>query len=390
MPFQIVPGFQRYEINPRGVIRNHHNKNKLFVRFPEKDYPCVTLTNDDGKRSAQKIHRLVALTFLGAPTGNVVNHIDGNRANFDLTNLEWVTQKENVKHAVHSGIRRMTTVQIKNEFTDAIEVYPSVAEASRQLRCSQHHMHYLIRTAKSWCGLQITATSGRQLANQESFELEEWRLNPNHPAYEISSLGRVRRASTHVIRKLTLSVSGYMTVSLSKELKQVHRLVGETFLTKPDPTADVIDHRNRNRCDNRVENLEWVSTKQNSERGSGRAVKQLSLTGELIREWVTIAAAANHLSIEASSIGAAATGRIKTSGGFRWEYVSSEAAFPHRTNNANKQGILQLTLSGSIIRSWDSISEVVKNNESIKRSTLLKRMKWAEPLEGFLWKRVTK
>jgi len=59
----------------------------------------------DGKTCRKSVHRLVAKAFLGDPPENsVVNHIDGNKQNNSVANLEYVTQSENVVHAYKLGL----------------------------------------------------------------------------------------------------------------------------------------------------------------------------------------------------------------------------------------------------------------------------------------------
>ena len=67
-------------------------------------YRMVTLTRD-GKPKGFLVHRLVALTYLDNPDGKPeVNHIDGDRENNALSNLEWVTPSENMRHAIDIGL----------------------------------------------------------------------------------------------------------------------------------------------------------------------------------------------------------------------------------------------------------------------------------------------
>jgi hypothetical protein len=74
----------------------------------------VVLIN--GQRRTCLVSRLVALAFLPNPEQKpYVNHIDGNRANNKLENLEWVTAEENTRHAMKHGLFNPTANGLKNK-----------------------------------------------------------------------------------------------------------------------------------------------------------------------------------------------------------------------------------------------------------------------------------
>ena len=96
--------------------------------------------------------------------------------------------------------------------------------------------------------------------------MEEWRVIEKHMNYEISNQGRVRHIKKQNILAQHL-YQGYYKVKLCQDGKDrtwyVHRLVAETFIPNPD-NKPTIDHINRNRNDNRVENLRWATRYEQS------------------------------------------------------------------------------------------------------------------------------
>jgi hypothetical protein len=102
-----ITGYEElYEISSHGEVRSLHKRNLgniLKVWDNNRGYLFCSLYKN-GNTTNQDIHRIVAEHFIMRPNCNlVVNHIDGNKHNNNVINLEWITQKENVNHAVGLG-----------------------------------------------------------------------------------------------------------------------------------------------------------------------------------------------------------------------------------------------------------------------------------------------
>lgn len=121
MKFLPVVGWEgMYQVNevgdvisiPRVITRRNGTRQKFkgghLKRFLNSAGYCVVRLSDasNGRRLTARVHRLVAEAFLPNPYDKPeVNHMDGDKSNPKLTNLEWVTSHENRQHAWDTGLR---------------------------------------------------------------------------------------------------------------------------------------------------------------------------------------------------------------------------------------------------------------------------------------------
>lgn len=112
--------FPNYQVSNLGRVRNLITNNILKGGLIQ-DYKRVTLSNDTIKTS-KKVHCLVAIEFLGYifnAKDSVINHIDGDKTNNKLDNLEVVTQRENVSECFKSNKSKNTSKYIGVNFHKA-------------------------------------------------------------------------------------------------------------------------------------------------------------------------------------------------------------------------------------------------------------------------------
>ena len=99
--------------------------------------------------------------------------------------------------------------------------------------------------------------------------------------YEVSNLGRVRKAKTGKLMKQYSNGDGYLKVDFMKDGKKVklyvHRLVAKAFVANDDPTTKTIcNHLDENSLNNRADNLEWTTFKGNLNYGTAKERKEIT------------------------------------------------------------------------------------------------------------------
>jgi hypothetical protein len=110
------PDMSKYEFSNFGNFRNIET-GKDLKKSLYKGYVRTMLYNDKlGVRKGVKLHRIVAMLFLDPVEGKFdVNHKDGNKSNNHYTNLEWVTNQENIQHSIETGLRKRSPAQKLSE-----------------------------------------------------------------------------------------------------------------------------------------------------------------------------------------------------------------------------------------------------------------------------------
>lgn len=100
-----VPPFPMYDASTLGRIRNREQGHILQFWTNRYGYSQVLLSRD-GQKKQVSVHRAVAEAFLGPAGGMTVNHRDGNKLHNAITNLEYMTNAENIEHASINGFLR--------------------------------------------------------------------------------------------------------------------------------------------------------------------------------------------------------------------------------------------------------------------------------------------
>lgn len=122
-----------------------------------RGYETVGLTKN-GKQKTKPVHRIIAEAFIPNPENKEeVNHLDGDKLNNKLSNLEWVTKSENSLHAFKLGLRKTTdggtsrkVAQICPHTNDVLATYPSLRNLDKNttylrkevsIACRKHKLY---------------------------------------------------------------------------------------------------------------------------------------------------------------------------------------------------------------------------------------------------------
>ena len=151
-----------------------------------------------------------------------------------------------------------------------------------------------------------------------------------YDGYEVSNYGKVRSLNynrTGKVQELKpcKDRNGYLTVVLCQKDKQrsflVHRLVACTYIPNPE-NKPTVNHINENKEDNRVENLEWATMKEQVQHGTSlerRSKKVLCVeTGVIYDSTMEVE---RQTGLSHGNISKCCKGKYKTCGGYHWEYV---------------------------------------------------------------------
>lgn len=128
------PGDSDIYVSSTGVImsKKRGNWKRLKGSKNNRGYSIVGV----GHSNPKYVHRLVAETFLDPPKDGQtqVNHLDGDKSNNNVENLEWCTPSENDRHAFRTGLKKPSPgKRIQIQIVETGEIYESEAECARAI-----------------------------------------------------------------------------------------------------------------------------------------------------------------------------------------------------------------------------------------------------------------
>ena len=116
-----IKKYPGYFVNKDGLVFSSKTNKFLKFSYDQQGYQRVGLYIGNYKTKTIKVHRLIAETFIENPLNKKdVNHIDGKKSNNSVSNLEWCTRSENIKHAFNNGLKIISDKQ-KERFSKMVK-----------------------------------------------------------------------------------------------------------------------------------------------------------------------------------------------------------------------------------------------------------------------------
>ena len=171
--------------------------------------------------------------------------------------------------------------------------------------------------------------------------MEQWKAISGYEGiYEVSDLGRVKslKYGKEKILKPQKTIGGYLHVDLCKDGKcksiTVHRLVAEAFIPNQN-NLETVNHKDEDKTNNIVSNLEWMSLKDNinygthnkrasetqiNDKNKSKSVQMFDRQGNLLAAFPSTHEANRKTGIHQGSISSCCLGKLKSAGGYVWKY----------------------------------------------------------------------
>lgn len=325
----------RYEFSSDGRVRRVGKTEPLKTFADASGHTLFARVDEPNKTRTRKLGLAVCTAFHGPRPSkkHVTTHLDGDHGNNCPDNLAWRTTAETVALYQRKGQRRVRQLGL-----DGVEI-----RTFDSLKSASVHSGARVTSIQSCCAGRNKTSCGFRWQYIDAgpleasvMEGEEWRDFPAQlscPNYAISSLGRVKNTARNRIRSTTL-LEGYKNVQVrNTEHKavsiSVHRVVALAFLDEPGKDETTVDHINRQRLDNRRENLRWMSAKANATAATGKKVEKCDLFGKLLETYPSVREAARFVQgaknekAAAGGIRACAHERAETAYGFKWRFAEA-------------------------------------------------------------------
>jgi len=281
-----IPDFSNYEISSYGNIRNKSSRKHLSQGTLRGGYIRSKLKNDDNKYKSLTIHRIVAMTFIpNLENKSTVNHINHNKLDNRVENLEWASTTEQNRHKrkVPRDIQRLISSRkvwrIDVDTNNRIQLYETIRDASKWVFDNNltsvenfDNGNNIKTRICAVCRKKRNQSYGYKWEyddrDDEKFKDEIWKSIPkelidNKEGFYISTYGRLKNKTGRISEGYN-KPNDYKWCSISPKQYLLHRLVATVFLPNWY-NKNIVNHKDGNKANSKLYNLEWVTSQENSQ-----------------------------------------------------------------------------------------------------------------------------
>lgn len=466
--WKINPNFPLQEISSFGKIKNiksgmpftsvdneSFKKSKSYIKvrltlpknFNNKDINKYKngneIKNDEKEDKNQDrpqiyLHRLVAFTFIDNPdpiNKNTINHKDGNIYNNKVSNLEWMSSKEQSEHSVKNNLKSSTSrgrpVKIYKSFKE-YKIYKSLSDAYKDInpilkeQISDSQFRKLFTDKKNFesnDGCSITGEYDDIYEPQIiDGEIEKWKPiiidgeKDPYKGFEVSNFGRISyfdKIKQRIINNITKK-RNYMIVNIYNNVRkkslerQVHRIVAEAFCDIPEHLSEytckklTVDHINSIPTDNHYKNLKWCTQKEQAQNINSKLKRgckpvnkyEKNENGDikLVKKYNSVSEASRDENCHYSTL-FEKIDKNEEWRGFIWKFENQIHTEEKKKKDNKKTPVRNgikiakckmIDDKFKIIKEYKTISEASKEHKYHK-STLSKKVKNNDYYDGFYW-----
>jgi hypothetical protein len=304
------------------IISNKFFKNNIGKN---NNYINVKLVDSNFKIKVYLLHRLVYCTYHNLPLDSdiIIDHIDQNKLNNNLSNLRILSASENGKNCTPKSKTIHNPIMQYDKNNKFIAEHHSLIKISKKLHCDPN-------TIKKVLNLNILCKNGFFWKQQLITDIDEKYVyvkvdGEYYPNYKVNKNGDIINKYNKQI--MFRKINNYYKITLWKNNKNkeklVHRIVYESFNPNINLNKEtLINHLDENRQNNNIENLKVVTHKQNITYSLGKKIAQLDDDGQIIKIFDSANEAAKYLNkINGGHINQVCNGKAKTAYGYKWKYI---------------------------------------------------------------------
>jgi len=342
--WKTVSGYSNHMVSNMGRVLNKETSKFLKPNINGGYYIVMLCDPVSKKRNSLKVHRIVAMEFVHNPdpkTKTVVDHASNNKLENAASNLRWVSQKENIHHYVKNHKKETGRGVFQYDGDTLIKRWSSMSAVLKENPSfSDSTLRSSIRLSKLYKGYrwEFDDSHNKKHENHEDEEGEEYKNigiidGFDCSNYAVSNYGKIRNVITNKMMTPIMDLDGYHFVHLRNkaEVKHkrmfVHRLVALLFVPGRTKERNIVNHLSEVKTNNRADQLEWTSYKENVQYSIGKRVNQIDpQTNEIIRIHSSIADASKYKCPEKEcapkyGISRCCHGKQKLYAGYKWEFA---------------------------------------------------------------------